>query len=272
MARFCRRLARMMGVQLQAGLGLAHTHESRDPLTVEVATTVEALQSLECDYERLSRVTGNTFPFALHEWHMAWCRQFLESGAQISTQPMIHAARNAEGLCVAIVPLILTRRTIGPVHVSTLDLIGADPAITEIRTSLIEPSYETLAVQAIRRKIGTRSTPFMGCIPRQSQAQHPRIHPPLLQFAQARRTHLRVERRARAARRQGCAGALLHPACHARRTSRCRRAPKPFRKRRLPPLPARRLRAIGQSGHGAHISVGDSRRYCRAAHRFCDPR
>jgi CelD/BcsL family acetyltransferase involved in cellulose biosynthesis len=144
----------MIGVQqLHGGLGLARPRAPRDALTVEVATTLEALQALESDYDRLSRAAGNTLPFALHEWHVAWCRQFLEPGELISTQPMIHTARNSEGRCVAIVPLILTRRTVGPVHVSTLDLIGADPALTEIRTSLIEPSYETLAVQAIRRKI-----------------------------------------------------------------------------------------------------------------------
>jgi CelD/BcsL family acetyltransferase involved in cellulose biosynthesis len=143
----------MMDLQLQAGLGLARPLWSGNHLTVEVATTLEGLQRLESDYDRLSRLTDNTLPFALHDWHMAWCGQFLESGAQINTQPMIHAARNPEGLCVAIVPLILTRRAVGPIHVSTLDLIGADPAITEIRTSLIEPSYETLAVRAIRHKI-----------------------------------------------------------------------------------------------------------------------
>ena len=148
----------MIGVQTQGGLGLAHALGSGEPLSVEVVTSLDALQALESDYDRLSRATRNTLPFALHEWHMAWCRRFLARGDLIETQPMIHAARNSEGRCVAIVPLILTRRAVGPVHVSTLDLIGADPALTEIRTSLIEPSYETLAVHAIRRKIAAGRT------------------------------------------------------------------------------------------------------------------
>ncbi|MDP9010580.1 MAG: GNAT family N-acetyltransferase [Pseudomonadota bacterium] len=131
---------------------IRHTPKTAD-LTVEVATTVGALQALEADYEHLLRTTGNTLPFALHEWHVAWCKEFLESGKRIQTQPMIYAARNTEGRCVAIVPLILTRRTVGPVKVGTLDLLGSDPAITEIRTSIIEPSYETRAIWAIRRKL-----------------------------------------------------------------------------------------------------------------------
>jgi CelD/BcsL family acetyltransferase involved in cellulose biosynthesis len=129
-----------------------HTPATAD-LTVEVATTLDALQALEADYERLLSITGNTLPFARHEWHVAWCKEFLESSRRIRTQPMIYAARNSEGRCVAIVPLILTRRTVGPVKVGMLDLLGADPAITEIRTSIIEPSYETRAIWAIRRKL-----------------------------------------------------------------------------------------------------------------------
>lgn len=148
----------MIGVQTQAGLGLSRARGSGGLLAVEVVTSLEALQALESDYERLARATRNTLPFALHEWHMAWCRQFLARGDLIESQPMIHAARNSEGRCVAIVPLIFTRRTVGPVHVSTLDLLGADPALTEIRTSLIESGYETLAVQAIRRKIAAGPT------------------------------------------------------------------------------------------------------------------
>jgi CelD/BcsL family acetyltransferase involved in cellulose biosynthesis len=143
----------MSGTERQGGWGRVRWTPATPDLTVEVETTVGGLQALEADYERLLHTTGNTLPFALHEWHVAWCNEFLESGKYILTQPMIHVARNTEGRCVAIVPLILTRRTVGPVKIGTLDLLGADPAITEIRTSIIEPSYETRAVWAIRRRL-----------------------------------------------------------------------------------------------------------------------
>jgi CelD/BcsL family acetyltransferase involved in cellulose biosynthesis len=143
----------MRGTERQAGWGRVHLTPATPDLSVEVVTTVGGLQALAADYERLLRAAGNTLPFALHEWHVAWCNEFLESGKGIQTQPMIHVARNTEGRCVAIVPLILTRRAVGPVKVGTLDLLGADPAITEIRTSIIDPSYEARAVWAIRRKV-----------------------------------------------------------------------------------------------------------------------
>lgn len=143
----------MRGTDGQGGWGRVRLTPTTPDLSVEVVTTVGGLQALAADYERLLRATGNALPFALHEWHVAWCNEFLESGKGIQTQPMIHVARNTEGRCVAIVPLILTRRAVGGVKIGTLDLLGSDPAITEIRTSIIDPSYETRAVWAIRRKL-----------------------------------------------------------------------------------------------------------------------
>lgn len=143
----------MTGTERQGGWGRVRLTPTTPDLSVEVVTTVGGLQALAADYERLLRATGNALPFALHEWHVAWCNEFLESGKGIQTQPMIHVARNTEGRCVAIVPLILTRRAVGGVKIGTLDLLGSDPAITEIRTSIIDPSYETRAVWAIRRKL-----------------------------------------------------------------------------------------------------------------------
>jgi CelD/BcsL family acetyltransferase involved in cellulose biosynthesis len=124
-------------------------------LTVEVATTIEALRELEFDYERLQIVTGNTLPFALHDWHVAWCEHFLEVNEHIHAQPMIHVVRRREHACVAIVPFILTRRAVGPVKLASLDLVGTDPAITEIRGPLIEAGYEARAASAVQQALAT---------------------------------------------------------------------------------------------------------------------
>ncbi|HEX3395195.1 MAG TPA: GNAT family N-acetyltransferase [Steroidobacteraceae bacterium] len=134
-------------------LGRALATPAGNGLAVEVATTIADLQALEADYDRLLQATGNTLPFALHEWHVAWCKQFLESGELLSAQPLFHVARNSAGECVAIAPLILTRRNAGPIKVGSLDLLGADPALTEIRTSLIAPGYEESAAWAIQQQL-----------------------------------------------------------------------------------------------------------------------
>src|ERR1700722_10373647 len=124
-------------------------------LTVEVATTADDLLALKPDYERVLRVSQNKLPFALHDWHVAWCNQFLKAGKRVRTQRLFHVMRDAQCRCVGIVPLILTRRTIGPIKVDTLDLVGADPGITEIRAPLIEPGFEARVAWAVQRELAT---------------------------------------------------------------------------------------------------------------------
>jgi CelD/BcsL family acetyltransferase involved in cellulose biosynthesis len=58
--------------------------------------------------------------------------------------------RNGEGACVAILPFIISRRRIGPLKIGSIGLLGADPAITEIRGPLVERGYEHLAVRSVR--------------------------------------------------------------------------------------------------------------------------
>jgi len=47
------------------------------------------------------------------------------------------------------VPFIVSRRRVGPLRLISVNLLGADPAITEIRIPLIEPGYEHLTAHAV---------------------------------------------------------------------------------------------------------------------------
>ena len=94
-------------------------------LTTNVVTDVAGIRALEPDYERLYRATGNTLPFALQDWHLTWCAYFLNRYPQIHDQPLFHVLRNSAAECVAIVPLILTRRRLGPLKVAMVGLVGA---------------------------------------------------------------------------------------------------------------------------------------------------
>jgi CelD/BcsL family acetyltransferase involved in cellulose biosynthesis len=118
-------------------------------LTTEIVTTVAGIQALKPDYERIHRLTGNTLPFALQEWHLSWCSHFLNSSPQVHDEPRFCVLRNRSGDCSAIVPLILTRWRVGPLRLATADFLGADPGLTEIRSPLIEPGCERLAVRAV---------------------------------------------------------------------------------------------------------------------------
>ncbi len=125
-------------------------HDSAaDTLTTEIVTSVEAIAAFRPDYERLYAVADNALPFARHEWHLSWCRHFLRTGALVQQRPLFCLVRRAGGECVAVFPFLLTTRGLGVLKTVTLNLIGGDAAVTEIRDPLIEAGCERPAVQAL---------------------------------------------------------------------------------------------------------------------------
>ncbi|HEY3657529.1 MAG TPA: GNAT family N-acetyltransferase [Steroidobacteraceae bacterium] len=118
-------------------------------LTVEVVRSLAGVALLRADFAHLQIATGNTLPFALYEWQSAWCRHFLRQDHGIVDHPMFHVVRDNDGTCVAIVPLILTRRRLGVLNFASVGLLGADPAITEIRAALVQPGYEERVARAL---------------------------------------------------------------------------------------------------------------------------
>jgi len=116
-------------------------------------TNLVDLSALRPDYDRLGEVTGNRLPFALHDWHLVWCRHFLNCDARIREDLLVYVVRNAEGACVAIVPFVLGSRRLGPLKITFLNLLGADPAITELRAPLVEPGYEYVTARVVHDAI-----------------------------------------------------------------------------------------------------------------------
>jgi CelD/BcsL family acetyltransferase involved in cellulose biosynthesis len=74
----------------------------------------------------------------------------LNCDPRIEEEPLFYMMRDARNDCVAILPLIVSRRRFGRLKVVSVALLGADPAITEIRTPLIQKGYEYLAARAAR--------------------------------------------------------------------------------------------------------------------------
>lgn len=131
------------------------TEPTRDELTrAELVTSVEGIRALGAEYRHLYRVTGNTLPFATQEWHLAWCEHLLSHTRRASQEPLFCILRQGgDDTCRAIVPLILTRRRLGPLQVAAVGLVGSDPALTEIRNPLIEPGYERATVRAVHGRL-----------------------------------------------------------------------------------------------------------------------
>jgi CelD/BcsL family acetyltransferase involved in cellulose biosynthesis len=118
-------------------------------LTCDIVNTVAGVGALKADYERLYQAAGNSLPFALQEWHLAWWEHFLNRSPHIQEQPLFCVVRNGGGESVGLVPLILSRRRLGPLKVGIVAPIGADPALTEIRNPLVTPGCERPTVRAV---------------------------------------------------------------------------------------------------------------------------
>jgi CelD/BcsL family acetyltransferase involved in cellulose biosynthesis len=119
-------------------------------VTVSTVTDLKGLAGLAADYAELRAVAGNRLPFALHDWHLTWCRHFLNCHPHIEDEPRFCVLHEPAGRCVAILPFIQSRRRFGPLRVTSLNMLGADPAITEIPAPLVAPGYGSLAVRAAR--------------------------------------------------------------------------------------------------------------------------
>jgi CelD/BcsL family acetyltransferase involved in cellulose biosynthesis len=119
-------------------------------LVAERIDSLEGIAALAPLYAELGRAAGDNLPFATHEWHLVWCENFLNLNRRISDQPAFHVIRDQAGACVAIFPLITSRRLLGARRSLSVNLLGADPAITEIRTPLIAAGREAEALRALR--------------------------------------------------------------------------------------------------------------------------
>jgi CelD/BcsL family acetyltransferase involved in cellulose biosynthesis len=122
-------------------------------LSAEVITDRDRLSALKPDYDHLHEVTGNTLPFALHEWHVAWWDHLAQNTKRVRDALRIHVFRAGTGECVGIVPLILSRREIGYLSIGMLCFLGSDPNITELRPTLIAPGHELPVATALRRSL-----------------------------------------------------------------------------------------------------------------------
>jgi CelD/BcsL family acetyltransferase involved in cellulose biosynthesis len=122
-------------------------------LTSEIVVDLQGIRALAPDYQHLYRVTGNTLPFALQEWHLTWCEHFLHRSPHIEEQPLFCVVRNDAAECVALFPLILSRWHRGPLKLATVALVGADPGLTEIRGPLVESGYERTALRAVHQSL-----------------------------------------------------------------------------------------------------------------------
>ena len=246
--------------RLQRGF-TAGSLDRTGPLSLETVTSMQGIEALKEEYDRLNRVTGNGVPFALRGWHLSWCTQWLNCNPRVQDDLAVHVMRDRTGLCAAIVPMLRSVRAFGPFQVCSFNMLGPDPALSEVHPSLVEPGFEAPAAAAIQQYLA--ATPdwdwvnWSGLSPefaqalgrhaklawlepqrgylidlpptweqlRTPQAQHSRVPAPLLQLPEARRARIWPGDPYGRRGDRGGARALFRAACDACPAWRCRLAP-----------------------------------------------
>jgi CelD/BcsL family acetyltransferase involved in cellulose biosynthesis len=112
------------------------------------------LIALRTEWLELEQASGADLPFQTWEWTIAWWTHLHADRLSLRDQLRVCVVRGSNSQVVAIAPFILTERpATGPVRVRYLQLIGADPNLTEIRTILTRPGYEADAWSALREHL-----------------------------------------------------------------------------------------------------------------------
>lgn len=120
-------------------------------LLVETITSDEGLYTLESQWRSLERTSENTLPFRTFIWTSCWWRHLREARLGVRDSLAIRAVRAGGDRLVGVAPFIVTERPgVGPFRARCLQLIGADPNVTEIAGLLCEPGLEAACHDAIR--------------------------------------------------------------------------------------------------------------------------
>src|SRR5712692_386179 len=106
-----------------------------DRFSVQCVTSFEQLVALRSEWLALEAASGTELPFQTWEWSVTWWKHLHEDGFAVRDRLRVCVIRDSANYVVGIAPLILTERpAIGPIRLRSLQFIGADPNITEIRT------------------------------------------------------------------------------------------------------------------------------------------
>lgn len=130
---------------------------SGDDWSVEVVRAESDLRALRPEWDALFERAGDGLPFQTHEWAVAWWCHFRRDDAALRDELRVHVLRDAAGRARAIVPLMRSERPArGPLRLRSLQLLGADPNLTEIRRPLVEAEDEAPALRRLVARLDQR--------------------------------------------------------------------------------------------------------------------
>jgi len=126
------------------------------PLRVERVEGADPLGAIADEWRALFDSSGCRLPFLAYEWAQAWWTHLRRGGSAVRDRLELRAIRDGSGKLAAVAPLMVTERpAVGPLRVRTLQFVGADGNLTEVRGILCAPGLAQDAHAALRAHLET---------------------------------------------------------------------------------------------------------------------
>ncbi len=112
-------------------------------MIVEVLTSSAELEQLAPEWRAVEASASLQLPFFTSDWAIAWWRHLRENRLLTCDRLFTCAVRDDDRSLIGVAPFMITERPrLGPLRVRCLQLMGADPNITELGTVLTQPGRE----------------------------------------------------------------------------------------------------------------------------------
>lgn len=112
-------------------------------MLVQRITEVTQLEALAVEWHRLAVAGPAPLPFWTPQWLLPWWRHFSRQHALSSDELRAYALRDRDGDLVGLAPLAITQWPgWGPLSLRRLQVLGADPAVTEVNPVLAAEGRE----------------------------------------------------------------------------------------------------------------------------------
>jgi CelD/BcsL family acetyltransferase involved in cellulose biosynthesis len=121
---------------------------------VEVLTSSTELEQLAPEWRAVEATATLQLPFFTSDWAIAWWRHLRENRLLTRDRLFTCAVRDDDRALIGVAPFMITERPrLGPLRLRCLQLMGADPNITELGTVLARPGREADVYTALAERL-----------------------------------------------------------------------------------------------------------------------
>ena len=118
--------------------------------SIETIVDVAKLEALSEEWAALDAGISPRLPFTSPSWALNWWRTFRRNEMAARDELHCYVLRDGDGGLAGVAPMMVTHRPgYGPLRMSELQFLGADPYVTEWRGLICKPEIRAEAVAAL---------------------------------------------------------------------------------------------------------------------------